>query len=63
MLVTVDVVLLGIDRGALSTLLIRRVYEPFQGAWALPGGWGHVDEDRDLEAAARRVLADKTGVP
>gem|GEM_PF-809119 len=28
----------------------------------VPGGWIHVDEDRDLEAAARRVLADKAGI-
>jgi len=43
-------------------VLMRRGAEPFAGRWALPGGFVHVAEDADLEAAARRVLKDKTGV-
>ena len=41
---------------------MRRGAEPFRGAWALPGGYIHPDEDDDLDAAARRILAEKTGV-
>jgi 8-oxo-dGTP diphosphatase len=59
---TVDLTIFRLAPSALELLLIRRAAEPFAGAWALPGGWIHVDEDQDLEAAARRVLAAKTGV-
>ncbi|MEI8093889.1 MAG: NUDIX domain-containing protein [Spirochaetales bacterium] len=58
--VTVDCVVFGLDDGALKVLLIQRALEPFQGAWALPGGFIKMDED--LEAAARRELEEETGV-
>lgn len=55
---TVDCVVFGFDGGGLQVLLIRRALEPFQGSWALPGGF--VDMDEDLDQAARRELQEET---
>jgi 8-oxo-dGTP diphosphatase len=60
--VTVDVVILALRHDRLQVLLVKRGAEPFRGAWALPGGYIHPDEDADLEAAARRILREKTGI-
>ncbi|MFW5789533.1 MAG: NUDIX domain-containing protein, partial [Spirochaetota bacterium] len=50
--VTVDCVVFGLDdtEGELSVLLIERGEEPFEGAWALPGGFVRMDEDLDVAA-------------
>lgn len=56
---TVDVVLLTLKEGALRVALYQRENDPFDKAFGLPGGYVHVDEDTDLDAAARRVLRDK----
>ncbi|MFG1867725.1 NUDIX hydrolase [Micromonospora arborensis] len=58
--VTVDVVALTIRDGALHLLLIQRGQPPFEGHWALPGGF--VRPDEDLTAGARRELAEETGL-
>jgi len=58
--VTVDCVVFGVDEQTLKILLIERDVEPFRGEWALPGGFVRLDED--LESAARRELAEETGV-
>ncbi|NJB84534.1 8-oxo-dGTP diphosphatase [Lewinella marina] len=59
--VTVDVVVFGYDGGHdLKLLLIQRGSDPYQGQWALPGGF--VEMDEDLEAGALRELEEETGV-
>ncbi len=57
---TVDAVVFGLDDEDLKVLLIRRDLEPFQGKWALPGGFVRVDES--LEEAVRRELREETGI-
>lgn len=57
----VDCVVFGLDQqNSLKVLLIRRNLAPFQGQWALPGGFVRVDES--LEMAARRELQEETGL-
>lgn len=58
--VTTDIVIFTIRQNALKVLLIKRALEPFQGCWALPGGF--VEMDENLEQGARRELEEETGV-
>jgi len=58
--VTVDLVIFAVRDWELQVLLIRRGVAPFEGRWALPGGF--VREGESLEDAARRELAEETGV-
>ncbi len=58
--VTVDLVVFTVKDGALSALLVKRRHPPFRGRWAIPGGF--VEADEGLEEAARRELAEETGV-
>jgi len=58
--VTVDMVVLTIADGRLQVVLVERGAPPFEGSWALPGGFVHVDES--LDAAAARELTEETGV-
>lgn len=58
--VTVDIVLMTVVDSELRALLIRRGKEPYEGAWALPGGF--VDPEEDLADAVVRELLEETGV-
>jgi 8-oxo-dGTP diphosphatase len=57
---SVDVVLLTLRAGRLCVLVIQRDQEPFEGYWALPGGF--VGANEDLDSSARRQLGEETGV-
>ena len=58
--VTADVVVWAVRAGSPHVLLIRRRAWPFEGHWALPGGFMEITET--LEEAARRELAEETGL-
>ncbi|MEM7105876.1 MAG: NUDIX domain-containing protein [Bacteroidota bacterium] len=57
---TVDCIIFGLDGADIKVLLIERGHPPYEGHWALPGGFVNVDED--LEASALRELEEETGV-
>lgn len=58
--VAVDIVLFTELQGACHVLLIKRARPPFQGQFALPGGFVEIDEP--LAAAAERELKEETGL-
>jgi 8-oxo-dGTP diphosphatase len=58
--VTVDVVILAMSEGLLHVLLVCRGEEPFEGMWAIPGGFKRPNET--LDEAAKRELLEETGV-
>jgi 8-oxo-dGTP diphosphatase len=58
--VTVDVVILTMSEGVLHVLLVCRGEAPFEGMWAIPGGFKRPPET--LDEAAKRELREETGV-
>ncbi|RLK49060.1 NUDIX hydrolase [Microbacterium telephonicum] len=50
----------GDDRARVVMPLVRRTRDPFEGRWALPGGW--LGDVEGMEAAASRTLAETTGL-
>lgn len=57
---TVDCVIFRTKDINSEVLLIKRKNEPFKNLWALPGGF--VDENEDLETAAKRELKEETSI-
>ncbi|WP_447909507.1 NUDIX domain-containing protein [Brevundimonas bullata] len=75
--VTTDIAAFTVKAGTLSLLLIQRNEEPFEGSWALPGGFLRVEYpnsdsrrtkqagdqiDPSLSACASREAEEETGV-
>lgn len=58
--VTVDVIIFTLRENDLRALLVKRDHPPFEGMWAIPGGFVGIDES--LEEAALRELEEETGV-
>src|SRR6266511_6336005 len=58
--VTVDVVILTMSESVVHVLLVCRGEAPFEGMWAIPGGFKPPTET--LDEAAKRELAEETGV-
>ena len=58
--VTVDCIIFALHDEELKVLLIQRNSNPYQGCWALPGGFVEIDEG--IDAAALRELNEETGV-
>lgn len=56
---TVDVIIPGPEDGS-RVVLIQRSNEPFEGSWALPGGFVEVGES--AERAAVREVEEETGL-
>ena len=57
---TVDGVVFGLDEKDLKVLLIQRDIPPYEGKWALPGGFVRVSET--VDEAAKRELREETGL-
>jgi 8-oxo-dGTP diphosphatase len=58
--VTADIIILKTFKNKQFVLLIERKHPPFEGMWALPGGFLNMDET--LEETALRELQEETGI-
>ncbi len=60
MYVATDCIIFGFDEGKLKLLIFKRRVEPRSGEWSLIGSFVKLDED--VSEAAKRVLAEITGL-
>ncbi|HBH24285.1 MAG TPA: DNA mismatch repair protein MutT [Cytophagales bacterium] len=60
LLVAVDCIVFGFNRGKLKLLIMERKIEPQKGKWSLIGGF--VQKDESLDQAAYRILQACTGI-
>lgn len=58
--VGIDCIIFGFNEGELHLLLLKRNFEPAMGNWSLMGGF--VQEHESVDDAAKRVLAELTGL-
>lgn len=58
--VGIDCIIFGFNEGELNLLLLKRNFEPGMGNWSLMGGF--VQESESVDDAAKRVLAELTGL-
>ena len=58
--VTVDIVIFTLREDTLQVLVVKRGVPPFEGQYAIPGGF--IRGDESLEEAALRELHEETGV-
>lgn len=59
-MVTVDAAVFNLTDGKARLLLINRKHDPYQGHWAIPGGF--IEMDEELEDAVARELEEETGL-
>jgi ADP-ribose pyrophosphatase YjhB (NUDIX family) len=60
MYVATDCIIFGFDAGKLKLLIFKRRVKPSMGEWSLIGSFVNIDED--VDEAAKRVLAEITGL-
>jgi ADP-ribose pyrophosphatase YjhB (NUDIX family) len=60
MYVATDCIIFGFDARKLKLLIFKRRVKPFMGEWSLIGSF--VNSDEDVDEAAKRVLAEITGL-
>lgn len=58
--VSIDCIIFGFSEGEISLLLLKRNFAPAKGEWSLMGGF--VQKDESVDEAAKRVLAELTGL-
>ncbi len=58
--VATDCIIFGFDTGKLKLLIFKRRVQPLKGEWSLIGSFVNIDED--VDAAAKRVLTEITGL-
>lgn len=59
-MVVVDALIFALRDARFELLLIKRGHAPFQGMWAIPGGFVELEEE--LDHAAARELEEETGL-